>query len=174
MTYFESPLAVVMKGAVAGLAGTAAITMAMKRTPQLLQQLGLAPSQSPAAEAEKIAESAGQPTEKLAEKVTTGVLDRPIEEDARGVAGQVIHWGYGAVWGAFYGMVQGSFRWPSLVHGAVFGGLVGAVASTLVPAMRLTPPPTQQPMPANAMMMVYHLLYGWVTALTFQLLSRTD
>ena len=174
MPYHESPLSVVAKGAIAGLAGTAAITLAMKRTPQLLQRLGLEPSEPPAAEAQKIAESAGQPTEKLAEKVTTGVLDRPIAEDTRQVAGQAVHWGYGAAWGALYGIVQASVRWPSLVHGTVFGGVVGLVASTLVPAMRLTPPPTQQPMPANAMMMVYHLLYGWVTALTFQLLSGTD
>jgi len=174
MAYYESPLAVVAKGAIAGLAGTAAITMAMKRGPDLLQQLGLAPSQSPAAEAQKIAESAGEPTEKLAEKVTTGVLDRPIEEETRRVAGQAVRWGYGAAWGALYGLLQGSFRWPSLLHGTTFGGVVGGVASTLVPAMRLTPPPTQQPMPANAMMMVYHLLYGWVTALTFRLLSGTD
>ena len=45
MTYYETPLAVVAKGAIAGLAGTAAITMAMRRTPQLLQQLGLQPSE---------------------------------------------------------------------------------------------------------------------------------
>jgi len=174
MTYYETPLAVVAKGAIAGLAGTAAITMAMRRTPQLLQQLGLQPSEPPAAEAQKIAESAGQPTEKLAEKVATGVLEKPIAEDTRQVAGQAVHWGYGAAWGALYGIVQGSIRWPSLMHGTIFGGVVGAVASTLVPAMRLTPPPTQQPMPANAMMMVYHLLYGWVTAVTFRLLSRSD
>ena len=172
MTRKESPLEVAMKGSVAGLIGTAVITVAMKGTPVIMQRLGVSPPEPKTPEAKE--KAAGEPTEKLAEKVSTGVFEQPIEEDTREAAGQVIHWSYGAAWGALYGIVQSSFRWPSLVHGTIFGGVVGAVASTLVPAMRLTPPPTQQPMPANAMMMVYHLLYGWVTALTFQLLSRTD
>jgi hypothetical protein len=37
--------------------------------------------------------------------------------------------------------------------------------------MRLTPPPTRQPISMNVMQTVLHLLYGWVTALVFGLLA---
>lgn len=178
MTRYESPLSVAIKGGVAGLVGTAALTFARRRAPEMLKQLGLEPwtmdeqpsSSQPAGEPT----GAEEPAEKLAEKVSLGVLDRPLEEGSREMAGQAIHWGYGAAWGVLYGIVQGSLRLPCLVHGTIFGGLVSVVASTLVPAMRLMPPPVQQPASTNAMMTGLHLLYGWVTALTFELISSRD
>ena len=175
MRRYPSPLSVVIKGALSGLVGTAVLTEAMKRAPVLMQQLGLAPSDASMPRTTEHAEQqAGQPTEKLAEKVAVGVLDRPIEENSKQVAGQLVHWGYGTAWGVLYGIVQGSFRWPDLVHGTLFGTLVATVASTLVPAMGLTPPPARQPVVRKAMQIGFHLVYGWTTALTFRLLSRGD
>jgi hypothetical protein len=58
------------------------------------------------------------------------------------------------------------------VHGTIFAMAVAAVASTVVPAMRLMPPPTRQPVAMSVMQMAAHLVYGWVTALVFGLLSR--
>ena len=52
------------------------------------------------------------------------------------------------------------------------GSLVGAVGSTVVPALGVSPPPTRQPMSINALMMALHLVYGWVIALTFWALTR--
>jgi uncharacterized membrane protein YagU involved in acid resistance len=113
-------------------------------------------------------------TEQFAERVAIGVLDRPIEERSRQVAGQAVHWGYGAAWGAVFGVVQSSLRPPRLLHGTVFGMVVATVASTVVPAMGLMPPPTKQPVAMSGMQMAAHLVYGWVTALIFGLLSRDD
>jgi hypothetical protein len=169
MVYHESPLSVAVKGLVAGLAGTGALTVAMKRAPVMMQQLGLA---SPDFGARGTGAEAADPTQRLAERVATGVLEKPLQDDAREIAAQGIHWGYGAAWGVVYGLVQGTFRWPTLVHGTCFGGLVATVASTVVPALGLTPPPTRQPLSMNAMQVGLHLLYGWVTALAFRLLSR--
>jgi putative membrane protein len=162
MTHDESPLAVTAKGAVAGLAGTAALTVVMRFGPRMLTGLGLLPEEAQPHE---------EPTAKLAGKVAGGVLERPIGEDTKESAGQAIHWAYGAGWGALYGIVQSSLRLPHLLHGALFGGVVAGVASTLVPAMRLTPPPTEQPPAMSALQVGWHLVYGWVTALTFRLLS---
>lgn len=165
MTHDESPLAATAKGAVAGLAGTVALTAVMRFGPRALAGLGLLPE--PAGPRE-------EPTAKLAGKVAGGVLERPIAADTRQTAGQAIHWAYGVSWGALYGIVQSSLRLPHLLHGALLGGLVAGVASTLVPAMRLTPPPTEQPPAMSALQVGRHLVYGWVTALTFRLLSPGD
>ena len=170
MTRKESPLEVAMKGSVAGLIGTAVITVAMKGTPVIMQQLGISQPE-PKTEAAK-QKAAGEPTEKLAEKVSTGLFEQPIEEDTKEAAGQVIHWSYGAAWGALYGIMQSSLRIPHLLLGLLFGGVVGAVASTVVPSMGLTPAPTEQPASKNAMMMAFNLLYGLVTALAFHAMSR--
>lgn len=168
----ETPLAAVAKGAVAGLVGTAVLTVAMRRGPELLHQLGLARADPGVPKTrEQAEETEGGPTETLAERVAAGVLEVPIEDDTRQVAGQAIHWSYGAAWGALYGVVQSSLHLPHLVHGTIFGGLVAVVASTLVPAIGLTPPPTRQPLAMSGMQMVTHLLYGWATALTFRVLS---
>src|SRR5438105_4149602 len=128
MTRKESPLEVAMKGSVAGLIGTAVITVAMKGTPVIMQRLGVPQPEPKTPEAKQ--KAAGEPTEKLAEKLSTGVFEQPIEEDTKEAAGQVIHWSYGAAWGALYGIVQSSLHVPHLLHGLFFGGLVGLVAST--------------------------------------------
>lgn len=167
MTTYENPLVITAKGAVAGLVGTAVLSVTMQYGPQLMESLGFVPSQANQGDGE-------EPTAKLAEKVAEGVLDTSIEEDTKQIAGQAIHWGYGAGWGAFYGIAQSSLRMPHFLHGTLFGALVAIVASTLVPAMGLTPPPSQQPTPISVMQLVQHLIYGWVTALVFGWLARDD
>ena len=118
-------------------------------------------------------EQAGEePTEKLAEKVSEGIFEQPLEEDTRQVAGQAIHWGYGTFWGVVYGIVQSSLRLPHLMHGTLFGSLIALVAATVVPAMRVVPPPEEQPASQRVMMTTINLIYGWVVALTFAFLSR--
>ena len=170
MSRKESPLEVAAKGGLAGLVGTAAITVAMKSTPAIMERLGM--SMPPPKTADAKEKASGEPTEKLAEKVSTGVFEQPIDEDTRQAAGQAIHWSYGAAWGVLYGIVANSLRVPHLLLGLLFGGAVGAVASTLVPAMGLAAAPADQPAAKNGMQMAFTLLYGLVTALVFRVLSR--
>lgn len=167
--HFESPLSVVIKGMVAGLAGTVALTAAMQRGPQIMEEkfgVTLQPDDPPPSDAPS------DPTAALAERVATGVLETDINETTAQTAGQAIHWGYGALWGAVFGIVQSSFRLPLLLHGTIFGVVVAAVASSVVPAMGLAPHPAQQPKRMSAMQLVNHLIYGWVVALVFGILSR--
>lgn len=46
------------------------------------------------------------------------------------------------------------------------------IASTVVPAMGVMPPPEKASTEQKVMQGVYHLLYGWTTALVFHLLSK--
>lgn len=170
MTYEgSSPLAVVIKGVVAGLAGTAVLTLAMQRGPQLMEEkFGVSPEMDATPEQREAPED---PTGELVERVASGVLDTDLDEDTRATAGQALHWGYGAMWGAWYGVTQSTLRWPALLHGSVFGLTVATVASTLVPAMGLAAPPTRQPKSVSAMQMANHLLYGWVVAFVFRVIN---
>lgn len=165
MSSYQSPLTVIIKGAIAGAAGTAVMGAAMERAPQLMEQLGLAPATPPTPPRKPNAPSS--PTEEVAERVS----DRPLDPETRAAAGQAIHWAYGAGWGAFYGVMQSSLRLPHLLHGTLFGGLVYAVASTVVPRLGLTRPPTSQPMPMNLTQLAMHLIYGWATAIVFGALN---
>lgn len=171
MSRHESALEVAAKGAAAGLVGTAVLSVVMPRLPQLLQQIGLGDEPAPQPQNSAKKEQEG-PTEKLAEKVAEGVFDKPIDDDTKKAVGQAIHWGYGAAWGAFYGIVQSSLRLPHLFHGTVFGGLLTLISSTLVPSMGLTPPADKQSTQQKISGGISHMLYGWVTALVFGGLSR--
>jgi putative membrane protein len=171
--YRDSALETIIKGAMAGLVGTLAINLAMSRGPALMQRLGLMEAPPPAPMPQSGAmEEAHAPTEKLADKLSSGVLQQPLEPGTRKAAGQAIQWGYGALWGALYGVLESSIQLPSFIHGAIFGSAVGVVGATALPAMGLAPAPKDQPMPMTAMQTVDHLIYGWVTALVFRLLSR--
>lgn len=160
----DSPLTVVGKGALAGLVGTAVLSVGMQKMPQLLQKLELMEPPSPNG-------GGPEPTEELAERVAEGVLETSIDSHTREVAGQAIHWSYGAFWGMVYGLVQSSLPIPHHLHGFLLGGLVSTAASTLMPAMGLTEPPPEETTPRSAMMMGLHLLFGWVTAIVFHHLS---
>src|SRR4051812_13220108 len=103
MRRYESPLSASVKGGLAGAVGTAFVTVALQRGPGLMKQAGLSEGPRPVPR-EQSAERTGEPTGKLAEKVAVGVLETPIEPEARETAGQAIHWGYGVAWGVLYGI----------------------------------------------------------------------
>jgi hypothetical protein len=166
MATYQSPLTVIIKGAVAGAAGTAAMGAAMERAPQLLQQMGVdLPTPPPGPTAPD------SPPEALAERVAEGVAEEPIDPQTKATAGHAIHWGYGAAWGAYYAVIQSSLKLPPLLHGAFFGALVGTVASTVVPRLGLQTPPSRNPPKLNAMYMGYHLVYGVTTAVVYAILN---
>lgn len=173
MTQYESPLMIVLKGMIGGLLGTVALTLGMMVMPGLMQRLGLA-AREPAGTVADRSRHAGGSTEELVERIATGVLETAIEEDARKIAGQTIHWSYGAAWGAVYALLQSSFRLPYTLHGLLLGGVTAVVALTMVPAIGLTDPPTKQPASGSVMTVILHLLYGWVTALTYRTLSPSQ
>ncbi len=172
--YKDSPLETIIKGAMAGLVGTLAITVAMNHRSELMQLLGLSSSQP----AQKPQPPGGEPqvgqspTEKLADKISAGILEQPLEPGTLRVAGQAIHWGYGAMWGVLYGILESSFHLPTIVHGAIFGSAVGLVSATALPAMGLSGSAKEKPITLNTTQMVNHLIFGWFTALAFRLLSR--
>jgi putative membrane protein len=163
MATHQSPLAVVVKGALAGAAGTAVMSAFIERAPELMDRAGLRSDEPPAPPDEP--QAASSPTEELAERVTEGRLPR----EARASAGEAIHWGYGAAWGAYFAVIQSTFRPPSIIHGLFLGGLMTAVAVKLVPQLGLAPAPrTRDELITSA---ASHGVFGVVTAIVYRILN---
>lgn len=162
MAHQESTLELIGKGALAGLAGTAALTAGMMLMPHVLPQTG---PFNPERDQPK------EPQNKLVESVMLALWGTLPDEQTEMMAGQAVHWGYGATWGAIYALAQGQLQLPPNTHGLLLGALVSTTASTVVPALNLSPPPTQEPVPQTLMMTGLQMLFGWVTAQTFDALS---
>jgi len=166
MGTYQSPLTVIVKGALAGAAGTAVMGAFMERAPQILDSFGVKlPEERPGPTAPDT------PTEAMAERIAEGVAQQPLDDAAKATAGQAVHWSYGSGWGAIFGVMQSTLKLPHLVHGAVFGLLVGIVGDTLLPAMRLQRDPRTNPGEINLMHLGSHVVYGVTTALVYGLLN---
>ncbi|MBI4496906.1 MAG: DUF1440 domain-containing protein [Chloroflexi bacterium] len=168
----DTPLMIIAKGALAGLAGTAVITIMMQGIRALLEpqegERGQYEAMPPQMETRRT-----EPTEEMVQRVATGVAETRITPEQRQMLGTALHWMYGSFWGMLYGLVQTTLHLPAAFHGALLGMTVWGVGPlSLFPAMKLTPPPTEQTMTRTLLSGVAHLVYGWVTAYTFRLLSR--
>lgn len=164
MAHHESTLELIGKGAVAGIAGTAALTVGMQLLPHLLPQSGPLDPQRDQPE---------EPNVKLAENIALALWGRLPSDQTKAAGGQLIHWGYGASWGVMYALAQQRLQLPPNAHGLLLGLLVSTTASTVVPALALAPPPTREPIPQTAGRTALQLLFGWVTAQTFNSLSAS-
>ncbi|MDP9381612.1 MAG: hypothetical protein M3Q29_15980, partial [Chloroflexota bacterium] len=145
----DTPLGVVMKGALAGFAGTLALSVAVKGA-QWLQSFSGENSEQDSEEQEaQTGIGAGQAlaggqvqapfldqsTEIFVQKVATGLFGASLSGSARRTAGMATHFVYGSFWGAVYGLIQSSLRLPPASHGLLYGLIVWLIGpATLVPA----------------------------------------
>jgi hypothetical protein len=142
----RTPLEAVGLGLVAGAAGTAALTAAQTVVYRLQGSEG---STAPG---------------EVAKRVSEGVLQQPVPDDAMPALNNAAHFAYGTVWGAVYGAVQETAHTPALAHGPIFG--LGAWAASLLhlPAMKLAPPVWKYSAAGVAQDAGMHLLYGMSVA----------
>jgi hypothetical protein len=158
----ESPLEAALAGALAGVAGTAAMTVLMN--PGLV---GLLPNR-------------WRPDEFVPRQVVQWaqvVTGRPAALTPReeGAAASIAHLGYGASMGALYGLLRPHLReLPPAAAGAAWGLLVWTAGyQGWMPAAGVRPrttdqPPTKWPVPIGN-----HVVFGVVTALGYErLVSR--
>lgn len=161
MATYQSPLAVVVKGALAGAAGTAAMTAFLERAPELMGRVGLATARPPTPPAKPSRRRS--PTEKVAERATS------LTPEESKLAGGALHWAYGAGWGAYYAVIQSTFRLPPILHGTWLGGLMTFVAVRVIPMLGLAPAPrTRDQLAINA---ASHTVFGLTTAIVYAVLN---
>jgi uncharacterized membrane protein YagU involved in acid resistance len=151
----------ILLGALAGLAATAPMTLAMKLMHERLPR------------EERYPLPPRQVTEGVAEKA--GVVEH-LDEDEREAATWVSHFAYGAASGALYGALSG-VRVDShpLLAGAGFGVAVWA-GSYLgwLPAAGIIAPATEHPARRNALMIAAHVVWGATAGVTLARMAEGE
>ncbi len=183
----DSPLEVVLKGALAGFAGTLVLSVALKGAQWVAgrgggegrwqaggqgAQAGIGAGQALAG-GQVRAPFLDQSTEIFAQKVATGLFGSSLPGGALKATGVAAHFIYGGFWGAVYGLIQASFHLPAALHGLLYGLIVWLIGPvTLVPAMGIMPPPQHQGARRALMVAAFHVAYGLGLGLTFDAFTR--
>lgn len=139
-------------GLIAGLAGTAAITIS--------QMIEMKITKRKASDA---------PTKAVAK-----VLDvKPVNKGEKAKVSQEIHWTYGTAWGAVRGLLSlvGLTGSPATV--AHFAGVWGTEL-VMLPSLDVAPPVTEEKPQAIAIDVLHHAVYATVAGLVFDAIMEKD
>ncbi len=156
------PWALVGEGVLAGLAGTAVMTAAQTRlVPRLPIPEGPQPRKKPEYPPEP--EAKGEPaTETTARRIARGLGRRSLSKAQKKQAGNLVHFGVGAVWGGLLSLVLPR---PTIGQGLAFGALVWAVNDNgILPLLRIASWPNRYPPGVHVKALLAHLAYGAGTA----------
>ena len=110
-------------------------------------------------------------------EVTSNTLDAAglddIDEHHHDTATLVSHFGYGAMSGTLYPLVN-TLPMPTVMKSALYGfGIWAASYMGWLPAAGLFDPATKRPMQRNLLMIVAHLIWGAATGLFFNFAQKT-
>ncbi|MCA1617822.1 MAG: DUF1440 domain-containing protein [Acidobacteria bacterium] len=151
----------ILLGALAGLAATAPMTLAMKVMHEQLprgEQYPLPPRQV----TEGVAEKAG--------------VNEHLDEEEREAATWASHFAYGAACGALYGALSGERVDNHPVLAGVGFGVAVWAGSYLgwLPAAGITRPATEHPPRRNALMIAAHVVWGATTGVALAGLAEKE
>jgi hypothetical protein len=173
---YESPISATLKGLAAGLVGTLVMTTAL----QFVDRIGRlndgppgdAPAVDPITQPDDLTGDEVSPTERVAERLASGVFHAEISTQTRQRLGLGIYWTYGAFWGVLSAQLQESLRPPTLLYGAILGMVVWLVGpGRLVPALGLYERQSPASIIGRVLAVSLHVLYGWTTAFTYRELA---
>ena len=100
-------------------------------------------------------------TVKVAERLSRAVRGRPLAMREKPSAGNLVHYGFGAVTGALYGAAAAVSPAVAIGAGAGFGVAVWLGAhAVVVPALGLARPPLRETPGKEARELILHLAYG--------------
>ena len=162
-----TPLGALGRGMLAGAAGTAAMDLLLYR--RYRRDGGAqAPMEwefSAGVENWDGASAPGQVGRRLVE----GLFQIELAPRWARLSTNVMHWGYGIVWGAQYGLFAGSVPKHRHGHGLVLGPVVFASGYVVLPLAKLYKPIWEYDAETLSKDLSAHLLYGVVTAEAFRL-----
>jgi hypothetical protein len=140
------------KGVLAGIAGTAAMTVSSTLEAKLR----------------------GRPFSTAPAKAATRALGIETFDDGEAYArfSNLVHWGYGTGWGVARGFLRAVGLGPRFSTGAHFAALWGSALYSL-PKYEVAPPVTEWEAEDVAIDVFHHLVYVTAAALAFELLDRS-
>jgi hypothetical protein len=138
------------KGLLAGLAGTAAITLSQMIEMKIIKRK---PSEAPV---------------KVAQEVTDV---KPTNADAKEKVSQEIHWAYGTAWGVARGLISLTGL-RGLPAAAVHFATVWGTAMVMLPKFKAAPPVTEETPQAIAIDGLHHAVYALAAGFAFDALDN--
>jgi putative membrane protein len=169
----HDPQANVWKGAAVGLAAGLAATWVMTQFQELSGKLAetVQEKEDPQHSAKRGKEESAQQKEqgddatvKAADKLARGLFHHPLTRKEKKAAGPAVHYGFGALTGAAYGVLAELAPGVTRGVGAPFGTAVWLGADEVaVPAFGLSGPPWEHPASVHARALAAHLVYGVAT-----------
>src|SRR2546421_9473264 len=159
-----SPLGAIVRGAVAGAAGAAAMDGAQYA--HYRRGAGTQPFVAwETSEGLHDWDSAPAPA-KLAKRLFEGAVQRELKPDKARLANNATHWATGIGWGAAYGVLAGSLGTRRGRYGPLLGTIVLASSYLVVPALGLYKADWEYGAPTLAKDLSIHLVFGVTTAAT--------
>lgn len=166
-----------LKGLAAGAVGGLAAAFVMNRFQAALSRLAAGEERSHGAQslqqgtpqkgvgrdlqAEGVDRPEDDATERLANAISVGVLERELTEREKDAAGTVFHYAMGLTSGAIYGALAEFAPAAKSGAGAPFGAAVWLVADEgLVPAAGLSKSAAEYPLSIHAYSFASHLVFG--------------
>ena len=164
-----TPLGAVARGLVAGAVGTAAMDTS------LFARYRLGGGDSSAKEWESSAgvtnwEEAPAPAH-VGKRLVEGLFGIELAPKRARLVNNVMHWAYGILNGALYGIVAESLPSPRSRYGLPFGATVWAGDYVILPAAKLYEPIWDYDAKTLANDLSAHLVYGLATASALRVLS---
>jgi hypothetical protein len=154
----KTPLGAIAEGLFAGLAGAGLQALFFRASRRIAPEAPLGTFVPPERQQREEA-----PTETVARRLVEDLAERgPLTGQAKERAGTLVHYGFGAGWGALYGALRST--WPKLwspLGTSAFAVGVWAVSSNLIlPSFRLGAWPQKYPARSHAYSIAAHLVYG--------------
>ena len=161
-----SVLGAVGAGLVAGAAGTAVMTAYQELVGRLRGRSALA------AQMKEPPTWADAPAPAQVARKVAGVFHQRVTKKQVPALTTAIHWSYGTMLGAAYGLAQTSLRSRPVAHGAAFGTAVWLGAYAVLSPLAIYEPIWRYPPKTLAVDLSYHLVYGLGVAGAYESLRR--
>jgi hypothetical protein len=107
----------------------------------------------------------------VGKRVVEGLLQRELKPEKARLVTNLVHWSYGIAWGAAYGIVAASARRPRASYGLVFGPIVWSTAYLVLPATGIYKPMRDYDAKTLWKDASAHLAYGVGAATIFKMLA---
>lgn len=166
----QTPLGALLRGAVAGAVGTAAMDLVWyaryRRSGGTSNfydwefSAGLSDWESAAAPAQ------------VGRRLAEGFTQHELKPDKARAMNNVVHWLYGIAWGAAYGIAAGSAPRAKARYGLPFGALVWGSGYVTLPLAGLYKPMWEYDAKTLAKDATGHVVYGAATGAAFKALAR--
>lgn len=155
------------KGLLGGLAGGLAATVVMTQFQNVWSEAAKLKSSKKGTSSDN-SNNHGEEKESAPEKTASKLAElagKALPQESKKNAGSLVHYGFGTVVGALYGlgmeMTNGRRKTRRMLPGVLFGaGLFLAADELALPALDLSGKPSETPLETHLYGLVSHLVYG--------------